>query len=409
MTDTAYVWVWLPDATEPVVAGRLDDDGRATATFTYGRSYLALSEAVPLYLPELPLRSGPQRPPSGRIQGCLLDGGPDAWGRRVIEHRRSAERADLTDIGYLLRSGSDRVGALDYQLSPDRYEPRGGNGARLDDLANAADLVEKGEPVPSELHEALLHGSSIGGARPKARVTDPDGSWIAKFSSTTDSYPVVQAEYVAMELARRVGLDVADVRIAEAFGRRVLLVRRFDRGDPGTRHMVVSSLTILELHDADGLAGRYATYPDLADQIRARFTDSSATLREIFARISFNILVGNHDDHARNHGAFWNPHFESLTLTPAYDICPQVRNVGEVAQAMAYGSEGERTSQLAPLAANSGIYHLDTDEARAITETQIDVIRDNWDEVCDLAELTAIERERLNGRQFLNGYAFYDW
>ena len=35
----AFVWVWLPGATEPVVAGRLDVVGDQLA-FTYGRSYL---------------------------------------------------------------------------------------------------------------------------------------------------------------------------------------------------------------------------------------------------------------------------------------------------------------------------------------------------------------------------------
>jgi serine/threonine protein kinase HipA of HipAB toxin-antitoxin module len=34
----------------------------------------------------------------------------------------------------------------------------------------------------------------------------------------------------------------------------------------------------------------------------------------------FNILVGDTDDHARNHAAFWDG--KLLELTPAYDICP---------------------------------------------------------------------------------------
>jgi serine/threonine-protein kinase HipA len=36
----AFVWIWLPDETEPVVAGRLEtDNGRIL--FNYGRSYLS--------------------------------------------------------------------------------------------------------------------------------------------------------------------------------------------------------------------------------------------------------------------------------------------------------------------------------------------------------------------------------
>ena len=53
----AYVWVWLPDATQPVVAGLLSRQGQQLV-FNYGRSYLARPDAISLYVPELPLQSG---------------------------------------------------------------------------------------------------------------------------------------------------------------------------------------------------------------------------------------------------------------------------------------------------------------------------------------------------------------
>ena len=92
--DRAYVWVWLPGATEPVVAGRLDDRG-AIVTFTYARSYLERSGPMALYLPELPLQRGELQPLSGEIAGCVSDAAPDAWGRRAIEHRRGDAYSDL--------------------------------------------------------------------------------------------------------------------------------------------------------------------------------------------------------------------------------------------------------------------------------------------------------------------------
>jgi len=110
----------------------------------------------------------------------------------------------------------------------------------------------------------------------------------------------------------------------------VLLVERFDRTPEGARRALVSALTILQLGET---GFRYATYYDLADAIRARFTEPDATLRELFSRITFNILTGNNDDHPRNHAAFWDG--RSLTLTPAYDIAPQPRAGQETAQLMA--------------------------------------------------------------------------
>lgn len=403
--DHAYVWVWLPCATDPVVAGRLDDHGEVI-TFTYGRSYLDRHDTIPLFLPELPLVAGEHLPISGRVAGCIADAGPDAWGQRVIEHHRALEASDLGVLAYLMESGSDRIGALDFQEASDIYVARTSDDATLDDLVDAAERIERGEPLPPALDQALLHGSSVGGARPKSLLCDGTRRMIAKFSSTADPFPIVKAEYLAMDLARRVGLDVATVHLTDTHGKDVLLVDRFDRTTDGGRRLMVSALTILELHDVDGMAGRSATYSGLAHQIRARFTNPDATLRELFSRITFNVLVGNTDDHARNHAGFWDG--ESLELTPAYDICPQTRTGGEAYQAMAYGGDGpdgERASQVARCVRQAATYHLDPGKARSIVGHQIDVIRSQWDDACELAKLTTNDRRRLRGRQFLNEYA----
>jgi len=53
----AYVWIWLPGETKPVVAGvlqRVEDQ----LLFNYGKSYLARKNAISIYTPELSLQSG---------------------------------------------------------------------------------------------------------------------------------------------------------------------------------------------------------------------------------------------------------------------------------------------------------------------------------------------------------------
>jgi serine/threonine-protein kinase HipA len=400
----AYVWIWLPGATDPVVAGRLEAVGDTT-DFNYGRSYLAREDAIAIYLPELPLRAGRIAPLADMtIAGAIADAAPDAWGQRVIMHRTLGATAEdpaaLGALTYLLMSGSDRIGALDFQRSPEEYLPRESE-ASLDELAHAAQRLEDGIPFSPALDEALLHGSSVGGARPKALLADGDRKLIAKFSSATDPYPVVKGEFVAMELARRAGLDVAPVQLRTALGKDVVLVERFDRvPGSGQRRTLVSALTILELGE---LFARYASYADLAQRVRERFTRARPTLRELFARITFNILVGNNDDHGRNHAAFWDG--EALTLTPAYDICPQPRAGGETAQAMAIGPDGFRMSQVAGCVDAASTYLLSKAEARAIVEQQIDVIESGWRDVCELAELTEAQRAYFWRRQFLNPYA----
>jgi len=396
--EVAYVWLWLPGATEPVPAGWIERDG-AVYSFAYGSTYLSRPNAVSIYGPELPLNSGPQYPRIGELAGSLRDGGPDRWGRRVIEHRLGASMGEEFDaLTYLLESESDRIGALDFQASPTEYVPRSAAPASLEDLVTAAERLERREPLPPALEQALFHGSAIGGTRPKALLDDSARRLIAKFSSSSDPYPVVKGEYVAMELARRVGLDVAPVELVSVLGRDVLLVERFDRTPAGARRAIVSGLTILGLDEmTDAL---YGSYVELATRIRTDFTLPDATLRELFGRITFNILVGNNDDHARNHAAFWDG--DRLTLTPAFDVTPQPRSGETSTQQMAIGDDGYRESNVFGCVERAAIYHLAGREARGIVEHQIEVIRDEWQGVCDAAELSEADRERFWGLQFLN-------
>ena len=56
----AFVWIWLPGAEEPVVAGRLDEQGGETSC-VYGKSYLERAEAIPLYTPRTTAYRGPNQ------------------------------------------------------------------------------------------------------------------------------------------------------------------------------------------------------------------------------------------------------------------------------------------------------------------------------------------------------------
>ncbi len=409
--DRAYVWSWLPNERDPVPAGVLEalpaPGGGFVITFAYGRSYLANGAATPLYLPELPLGRGRIEPGPGLdVAGVIRDGGPDAWGQRVIMRQlsldaRTHDPGEVPLLTYLLRSGSNRPGSLDFQASSSDYVPRR-HDAPLGDLLKAADAVQEGDELDPHLGDAMAAGSTLGGARPKATLIDGSRNMIAKFSARTDTYPVMKAEAAAMRLARLVGLSVANTELVDVAGRDVLLVDRFDRGTDGTRRSFVSALTILGLHE---MAGRHATYHDLADVVRHRFVRRKATLRELFARIVFNIAVGNTDDHARNHAAFWDG--ERLELTPAYDICPQARAGGEQAQAMAIDPDGSRLSQFATCLGAARHYDLSETEARSIIDAQIRIITQHWDEVADDVGLTGPERRELWGNQVLNPFASY--
>jgi len=405
-----YVWVWLPHAADPVVGGRLDRlEGTQTVAFTYAESYLRNGSAISLYQPELPLRSGTFVPTGGKaIASCIRDAGPDAWGQRVIFARQQGHIGREDDIGvidvltYLAESGSNRIGALDFQASPTEYVART-DTATLDELHRAADILDEGGELSRELSEALLRGSSIGGARPKALIESDGRQYVAKFSSSTDAYPVMKAEAVGMELAHRAGLDVPESHLETSLGKDVLLVERFDRVGEA-RRLMVSGLTMLDL---DEMVARYATYPDLAEVLRRWSAHPADSQRELFTRIVFNVAIGNNDDHARNHAAFWDG--RQLQLTPAYDLCPQLRSGGETAQVMAIGSDGSRLSQFVVCVDAAADYGLDRGHAVEIVDHIIETIRSNWDEAADLARLSHAERAALFGSAILNPYASYGY
>lgn len=344
------------------------------------------------------------------MASALRDAAPDAWGRRVNLNRlfgaagAELDAIELDEFIFLLESGSDRIGALDFQASPQRYVARGGRGATLEELLASAERVERNLPLSPELDQALHHGSSIGGARSKALVTDADRKYVAKFSSSSDTYSVVKGEYIAMRLAALAGLEVAPVTLAHASAKDILLVERFDRvacEDGWGRRAMVSALTIPEL---DEMQARYASYQYLAEAIRLRFAAPRATLHELFARMTFNILVGNVDDHARNHAAFWDG--SRLQPTPAYDICPQARAGGEASQAMLIHGQ-TRASQIAACLAAAHHFHLGREAAIALVARQIETIGAHWRPLVDEASLGDIDRTLFWGRQFLNPFAFY--
>lgn len=411
--DEAYVWIWLPKEIEPVVAGRVarQDDGRLV--FNYGQSYLKRKNAIAIYAPELPLQAGaiPLRQ-NMQLPSCIRDASPDAWGRRVIINRTlglkglAAVPVELDELTYLLESGSDRIGALDFQTSATEYVARERQNATLNELMASAERVEQGVPLSPELDLALQHGTSLGGARPKALIADYDKKYIAKFSASNDLYNVVKAEFVAMRLASIVGLNVAPVKLTQALGKDVLLIERFDRftvNNGWARRAMVSALTMLDLDETEA---RYASYEDLATVVRHRFTEPTRTLEELFGRIVFNILCGNTDDHARNHAAFWDG--QALTLTPAYDICPQGRTGGEATQAMLITGQN-RFSQLTVCLEAAAHFLLQEGHARAIINAQLETIREQWEAVCDEANLNEVDRTFLWGRQFLNPFALQGW
>jgi serine/threonine-protein kinase HipA len=195
---------------------------------------------------------------------------------------RDVDTAALPTITYLLESGTDRIGANDFQASAETYVPRETN-ATLEELLTAADRLQAGEPFseadrPGPQRRLVGRGCPPKGDRHRRRRSRADREVL----HPDRHLPGRQGRAVAMELARRADLNVAATERVTVLDRDVLLVDRFDR-IPGThrRRALVSALTLLGLGE---MYARYATYPDLAQTIRIPLhRPARATLVELLA------------------------------------------------------------------------------------------------------------------------------
>jgi serine/threonine-protein kinase HipA len=336
---------WSPGS-DPMPLGVLEPRaGRRRELFCFQFSARALGDPWLLKQqldPDLGLFAGPQYPREERAQfGMFSDSCPDRWGRRLIDRNFARRRrvgelapnARPTEADYLLGvHDAFRSGALRYKRDDrgaflaDDLPSAAPPFVRLRELESASRALEDDGDEDSQLDAQLLllfaPGASLGGARPKASVSDPDGHlWIAKFPSRSDRYDTGAWEYVVHQLALRSG-----IRVAQAQARRfsdhghTFLVRRFDREGKGRIHYA-SAMTLTGHEDGDS-----ASYLEIAEVITSQGAEAKADLEELWTRIAFNVLVSNTDDHLRNHGFLLTP--DGWRLAPAFDMNPNPGGTG---------------------------------------------------------------------------------
>jgi len=370
------------------------------STLAYGLNYLKRGDAIEIDPISLALGDrdrvrGQRLRPINALPffGGIRDAAPDAWGRRVIEAKLRVPANSLPESQYLLHAGSERVGALDVRASLDDGPSAGvSSWHTLEHLMEAAERIEEGLPVPAHLEAIFMDGTALGGARPKASVRDADGMlWLAKFSSRHDRMDIPAIECAALRLAGEAGLTVPPVRTDVIGGRRVMLIRRFDRywsdttGLPG----IADDPTLLVRGPGDGrqerrlafnsgltwlacdeTESRTKSYGDLAGAIRRHGHPSQVRGNnvELFKRMVFNILVSNDDDHLRNHGFLFDPRLQGWRLSPLYDVMPRPSLSKERTLHLGVGPEGRTATLDNALAAHAAFTLSERDAAGAIDE-----------------------------------------
>lgn len=321
--------------------------GKEIFSFEYDSNWLKSGFALVLD-PDLQYFSGPQYLHDERKLnfGLLLDSSPDRWGR-VLMQRREAARARMEDrianklfeTDYLLGvNDGHRMGGLRFKLKQDgpfvnddklQASPPWTSIGELEQISlRLEDDAAIDDPEYHKWLNLLVNpGSSLGGARPKASVLDPDNHlWITKFPSRKDGGNTGAWEMVTYKLAIAAGINMSECQ-ARKFSseHHTFITKRFDRAADGKRIHFCSAMTQLGYTDgADAASG--ASYLELVDFITNHGANVEQDLHELWRRIVFSICVSNTDDHLRNHGFLLSN--GGWILSPAYDINPVETGTG---------------------------------------------------------------------------------
>jgi serine/threonine-protein kinase HipA len=209
-----------------LVAGTLwvHERGGQTASFRYSDSYLTSPGSYSLD-PVLPKAAGVfHTAPGSAMFNAFADSAPDRWGENLMR-REERERARIAATTPRTLSKSDFLLGVrdDTRQGAIRFRRPGGGGyysahrnavPRLIEVARllrAAERLEAEGTFDRDIADLIDAGSSLGGARPKAAITDASGRLtIAKFPrSSSDEWDAPAWEEVQLRLARRAGLSVA--------------------------------------------------------------------------------------------------------------------------------------------------------------------------------------------------------
>lgn len=313
------------------IIGHLTQDEGGQMRFEYEESWLRNPEAIPLSQ-SLPLRADRfrQKECRGFFGGTL----PESTNRKTIA--RILGISDKNDFAMLEQIGGECAGAVTL-LPEEKSIPEADNNYRdLPDEELARILRElPNRPLMVGDHGIRL---SLAGAQDKIAVRLENGRISIPLGSAPSTHilkpaiatyeGVVFNEAFCMALAKDVGLSAALATIGGIEDIDYLLIERFDRhreedGQIRRLHQedFCQALGIpseLKYQDEGG-----PTLKDSFDLLRAISSSPVVDLRALLDAIIFNIIIGNHDAHAKNFALLYMPD-RSTTLAPLYDLVSTV-------------------------------------------------------------------------------------
>ncbi|MFW2044166.1 type II toxin-antitoxin system HipA family toxin [Acinetobacter sp. ULE_I001] len=373
MKQTVYIYAQRPEDLEFQTLGRLTVEngvGQWIYSPNYKGTWVPDEVHYPLRKEEYIVRS------NNGIPGFVMDLMPDNWGKSLIKRLLGSELdRELTDIDYLrLSQNADRFGNL--TIGEIRNPPKKAtteNFQRFNKISNFIELVDKvrlGEPI-DRIGLALFQTSSLGGARPKITLRDDNNLFLAKPKDMDDLVDTPTVEYLCLRFAASKGFQVCDFLHEQinylGTPRNLLILTRFDRTyneefQVFERHPMLSALSLLDATWISDDTRRWS-YPLLANEM-LRKNIPTKDIQELYKRMAFNALIGNDDDHPKNHAFIYKN--DQWRLAPLFDVVPNTEFY-PTRLAMKIGEQGELINRSNLLSMHTH-FRLSLEEAIAILD-----------------------------------------
>lgn len=377
---TTSCYIFVDHTGVPILAGRYMIDEQGLGHFTYGQSYVKNPTAYPLDPINLPFTE-PLRifhPLNGKgAFGVLSDSTPDNWGRRLISSIHS--NPPRNEVEWVLESGGNGVGCIVANAKKSLPQLRKAlhSFPEMEEFFILADRFEAGKEIPEEMLHLIEFGSSMGGLRPKLTITHEGNEWIAKINRIDDKFDISRVEYATMQMAQDAGINIPNMQLQEINGRPILLVERFDRNVTNKKLHYISAHSLINAYKiSEKDASLNYSYMGIADIAKRIAENPLAAQEQLYRRMVFNVLVGNSDDHMKNHGFLMTNYTKKLySLSPAFDVLPHL-DAPQRLQSIGIGSSG-REASIENLLSSAGRFQLTKNQAVIILQ-EIQEIVINW-------------------------------
>ncbi|MEO7016791.1 MAG: HipA domain-containing protein [Leifsonia sp.] len=312
-------------------------------------------EAEPVRLSESFTAIAGVPPNVGRVSRYLGGYGPEGNQRRAMTSERGIDDNDL--FGILREFGGSIGGALTFRFphedplySPSYEELSDSELGRL--LKKSVDDNDLGQREDSR--------SMIPGFQPKILLARFGDTWLqphGRAHSTHILKPQLKSrphgiadEFYSHELSRGMGLSTFGSEIAFVGATRYLAIERFDR--------TVRGETVELVHQEDAAQALGLDWLDDSAKFqnvkrpRDRHRPSAFAIAEIVAalngespliqwlrQLTYRVLIGDNDGHAKNVGILHLPGED--TLTELYDAVPNLYQDGRIDWTMALAIDGQ--------------------------------------------------------------------